>query len=163
MGCGISTMDGGYAPGARLRRGRVFHPHANVPQPSVDNDIDNHEATRKEEGFNGERLKEEKNKVDRKEEERGVFVNYERQGKLEEDINISNGFDDSTKPRNGKSLHSNKHESEKKERRGRGGFRNVIYKGLSRGGRRNFLNFACHNSTQSYAEGSFNKVVTKTT
>jgi hypothetical protein len=34
---------------------------------------------------------------------------------------------------------------------------------MSRGGRRNFLNFACHNSTQSYAEGSFNKVVTKTT
>ncbi|WJX77124.1 hypothetical protein P8452_60461 [Trifolium repens] len=155
-------MDGGHALGSRPRRGRVFHPHANVPQPSIDDDNDNHEATRKEEGFNGERLKDEKNKVDRKEKKSGVYVNNERQGKLEEDINISNGFDDSTKPRNGKSLYSNK-EPEKKERRGRGGFRNVIYKGMSRGGRRNFLNFACHNSTQSYAEGSFNKVVTKTT
>jgi hypothetical protein len=91
MGCGMSTMDGGHALGSRPRRGRVFHPHANVPQPSIDDDNDHHEATRKEEGFNGERLKDEKNKVDRKEKKSGVYVNNERQGKLEEDINISNG------------------------------------------------------------------------
>ncbi|CAJ2672369.1 unnamed protein product [Trifolium pratense] len=228
MGCGISTMDGGDARLARPRRGRFCHAHANiVPQPSVDDDNDSHEATRKEEGFNGEKLKEGKNVVDRKEEERGVFVNNEKQRKLEEGINVSNGNknvtnyedvkinndndkddrfiigpgspsfreycndnnsmdrsstrdyndhielggitknnnsdNDSRKLTNEKSLSSNK-EPEKKERRGRGGFRNVMNKGMAKGGRKNLLNFACYNSsTQSYAEGSFNKVVAKTT
>ncbi|PNX77420.1 hypothetical protein L195_g033387 [Trifolium pratense] len=157
-------MDGGDARLARPRRGRFCHAHANiVPQPSVDDDNDSHEATRKEEGFNGEKLKEEKNVVDRKEEERGVFVNNEKQRKLEEGINVSNGDNDSRKLTNEKSLSSNK-EPEKKERRGRGGFRNVMNKGMAKGGRKNLLNFACYNSsTQSYAEGSFNKVVAKTT
>jgi len=55
-------------------------------------------------------------------------------------------------------------EPEKKERRGRGGFRNAMQKGKARRGRRNLLNFACYNSsTQSYAEGSLNKIVAKTT
>jgi len=39
-----------------------------------------------------------------------------------------------------------------------------MQKGKARRGRRNLLNFACYNSsTQSYAEGSLNKIVAKTT
>jgi len=39
-----------------------------------------------------------------------------------------------------------------------------MHKGKARGGRRNLLNFACYNaSSQSHAEGSFNKIVAKTT
>ncbi|OIW15238.1 hypothetical protein TanjilG_17558 [Lupinus angustifolius] len=67
-----------------------------------------------------------------------------------------------TMPKNKESVNSNK-ESKTKERKGHR-FRNVIIRGKGRDGRKNLLNFACYNaSSESYAEGSINKIVTKTT
>ncbi|CAK8542697.1 unnamed protein product [Lathyrus sativus] len=62
----------------------------------IDNDGGNQEATRKEEGLNVERLKEKNIVEDRRNQEerneKNVFVNKERQGKLEE--NASNNKKD---------------------------------------------------------------------
>ncbi|CAI8613450.1 unnamed protein product [Vicia faba] len=242
MGCGISTMHGNdTSPGRHYFKGRFRHQNI-VASPIVksndnmytyepiNDDGENQESVRRDEGFNGDRLKDKKINEDRRDQEemneRKVFINPERQGKLKEDnasnnknnvgtnheednnnnssnnnkkkkddwfigpgspsfreycndndlgdrcsMGDSNDYpqsgestknssdEDSTKPVNG---HSKKQEAEKKERKGRGGFRNVMHKGKGRGGKRNILNFGCYNSnTQSCAEGSFNKVVEK--
>ncbi|XP_058753769.1 uncharacterized protein LOC131626952 [Vicia villosa] len=234
MGCGISTMNGNdTSPGRHHFKGRFRHQNIIVSPIAKNNDNmynyetikddddddGNHEAIMREEGFNGNRLKDRKIMEDRSDQEER---NERKQEKLKEDngsnnknnigtnyeegennyknrdewfigpgspsfreycndydtgyrssIGDSNDYpqygestknssdEDSTKPVNGR---SKEQEAEKKERKGRGGFRNAMHKGKGRGGKRNILNFGCYNSnTQSYAEDSFNKVVEKTT
>ncbi|KAI5428067.1 hypothetical protein KIW84_033182, partial [Lathyrus oleraceus] len=101
MGCGISTMNGNDAsPGRHHLKGR-FRNHNIIASPIVnhndnkynydiiDSDGGEKEAARKEEGFNGERLKEKKNMEDRRDQEekneKNVFINKERKEKLKED------------------------------------------------------------------------------
>ncbi|CAL0323298.1 unnamed protein product [Lupinus luteus] len=75
----------------------------------------------------------------------------------------SSGHDSiNSKPKNKENVNSNK-ESKRKEKRGQR-FRNVIIRGKGRDGRKSLLNFACYNaSSDSYAEGSMNKMLSKTT
>ncbi|KAE9588868.1 hypothetical protein Lalb_Chr22g0360151 [Lupinus albus] len=71
-------------------------------------------------------------------------------------------IDSKTMTKNKENVNSNK-ESKRKEKRGQR-FRNVIIRGKGRDGKRNLLNFACYNaSNESYAEGSMNKILAKTT